>query len=169
MIINNSRNDNVDTVLRFPTLLDVASKSVQEQVIRLHPEYIQYTKHPSESLQLLAMVSGDDIFQYINYPTEKVRLYEAFVNGNGAGVELDATSVLKVYDTINGSTNNSICINDIPEDNDMTDDGKNVCLNTISYMITVLLTTHSFSKFALLKVIWKMIFRKDRRKKPHTE
>ena len=169
MIINNDmaptpKGSDVETVLRCPTLLDLASNSVKEEVIRRRPDLIQYAKKPSESLQLLAMVSGDDIFQYINHPTEKVRLYAAIIDGDTNVGSFDIRTVLGIFDILTDHTN---CVDttNVPEDMDMSDDGKRVCLNTIGYTISLLLKTKSFSKWGLLKVIWRMIFHKDKNSK----
>jgi hypothetical protein len=161
MIINNNivpKGSDVETVLKTPTLFDLASNSVKEEVIRRRPDLIQYAKRPSEALQMLAMASGDDIYQYINHPTEKVKLYAALINGED-NIILDIHSVLKVLDIITDQ-DNSISVSDVPEDEQMTEDGKRVCINTIEYAVSLLLKTKTCGKWELFKTIWRMIFRK---------
>lgn len=160
MIINNNivpKGSDVETVLKTPTLFDLASNSVKEEVIRRRPDLIQYAKRPSESLQMLAMTSGDDMYQYINHPTEKVNLYAALIAGEG-NVRLDIHTVLKVLDIITDPDN--AVVSDVPEDDSMTEDGKRVCINTIDYTVSLLLKTKTCGKWELLKTIWRMIFRK---------
>ena len=162
MIINNDivpKGSDVETILRCPTLFDLASNSVKEEVIRKRPDLIQYAKRPSESLQMLAMITNSDAYQYINHPTEKVSLYAVLIAGHN-NVLLDTKTVIRLFDTINELAETPKLEEDMGKPDVLT-----TGLNTMSYTISLLLNTKSCSKWFLFKSIWRMIFGKTRKVK----
>lgn len=88
----------VDTVLRFPTLLDVASKSTKTAVLETHPEFIRYMKAPPKEYQLLVIHKDADNIKYINNPCDDVVVYATIF---GTSDEVNTTeNITNVLDRV---------------------------------------------------------------------
>lgn len=151
MIVPNISSD-VDTVLRFPTLLDIASKSTKREVLEREPSYIQYMKSPSEEYQMLAVMKDPTCFEYIKKPTFKVKLYVVFIEDRKAYADLALVDTM--YDSMVEILYHDECIVE-----GIVDMDKYAFKKIFIYSLNRVMTSGAISKWEMLKFVIGFIFK----------
>ena len=67
--------DDVNTVMKSPTLLDVASHTVKVEILTKYPEMIQYMKKPRIEFQKIVILNDVSNIRFIKKPDDSIIKY----------------------------------------------------------------------------------------------
>lgn len=67
--------DDVNTVMKSPTLLDVASHTVKVEILTKRPEMIQYMKKPRIEFQKIVILNDVSNIRFIKKPDDSIIKY----------------------------------------------------------------------------------------------
>ena len=86
--------DDVNTVMKSPTLLDVASHTVKVEILTKRPEMIQYMKKPRIEFQKIVILNDVSNIRFIKKPDDSIIKYALSMGYKDFQYTVDIDSVL---------------------------------------------------------------------------